>query len=83
MPCAALKLEDGRTAILCSRGKRTRKCHCCGAPAARLCDFELRRGKSCDKPLCDACAVPAGDDRDYCPDHPWTAVAQPQLSLVL
>jgi hypothetical protein len=32
--------------------------------------------RTCDKALCDACAVSAGKDIDYCPDHPTPAGAQ-------
>lgn len=85
MPCEAVEFEDGRRAILCSRSRRgRRKCHCCGAPATKECDFaRAARAKTCDKPLCESCAVPVGENRDYCPEHPRLVSAEPQLAMAL
>lgn len=70
--------------FMCSRGKRHKKCADCGRPATLLCDYKLRgkkEGKTCDRPLCRACAVNAGripeitggmrssDTVDYCKAH--------------
>lgn len=60
------------------RGRRKRTCSWCNRPASaeRECDY-LAPGadKTCDKPLCRSCAVPAGtlpggDRADHCPGHP-------------
>jgi hypothetical protein len=55
-------------------------CHYCDRPAAYLCDFLLRGGRTCDRPLCEAhrhfrgavffCGEEGGlDSRDFCPGH--------------
>jgi hypothetical protein len=39
---------------------------------AKLCDYPLRgkrAGATCDRKLCERCAVHAGPDLDYCPPH--------------
>lgn len=68
MTCETLKLPNGTTAIVCS-GHRTRKKCNCGQIASRLCDYEIRPGKTCDKGLCARCAWMVGD-KDFCLDHP-------------
>lgn len=84
MPCDQVKLPDGTAAIVCSRGHRKPKpCAHCGKPSSKLCDFILVRShagnhKTCDKPLCQSCAVSGGRNVDYCPDH---KVAETQPSL--
>lgn len=72
-----IKLQDGTPVhILCDR-RPVKKCKC-GRPSTKLCDFELgppdhaqgAHGKTCDRPLCDRCAVHIpGKDVDYCLDH--------------
>jgi hypothetical protein len=83
MTCETVKLPGGITAIVCGRGrKKPKPCICCGKPSTKLCDF--RTGErthaqgwiTCDKPLCDACAVRGGTNIDYCPDHPKPEGAQ-------
>lgn len=93
MPCTPVPLPGGITAIVCSRGRRRpRSCAHCGKPSSKLCDFErkvpeIRDGqqrlvvKTCDKPLCDACAVSVGPDRDYCPDHKAPPPPQARLDV--
>lgn len=78
MTCEVVKLPNGETAIICGPRQRARRS--CGAPANRLCDFAQPQKASgtCDKPLCTNCAVSAGPDRDFCPDH---ALAGAQLSM--
>jgi hypothetical protein len=71
------RLPDGTTVIVCTRGTRgTRQPRCsgCGAPGAdKLCDYPVVRanGKAgtCDRPLCERCAVSVGVGRDYCGPH--------------
>lgn len=86
MPCETVAMKDGTPAILCSRGHRPRRrCSACQtAWATKECDFLLERRhagnhKTCDKPLCGACAVKIGPDVDHCPDHP--PVAGTQLTM--
>jgi len=75
MPCRRIKLANGGTAIVCTRGPQ-RRC-ACGLPATKLCDWPKGRS-TCDAPLCERCAVSVGPDRDHCPGHE-TAPAQGSL----
>ena len=74
MPCRTVSLPEGGYAIICGRGSRPKPCSICGRPHRKLCDFPLtgeKDGKTCDRPLCERCAVhpdPA-KDLDYCPAH--------------
>ena len=39
--------------------------------STKQCDFQKTGStKTCDKHLCDNCAVPIAKDIDYCPGHP-------------
>lgn len=68
MPCKTINLGDG-VAIVCTHGRsKPRPCSVCGRPSAKLCDHPIVGG-TCDKPLCDQCAVPMGKNRDWCPSH--------------
>ncbi len=71
MPCTPLKLGDGITALVCTRGRR-RRCVHCGGPASQLCDFRVARGgkpATCDVPLCRHCSTRIPGDRDLCRPH--------------
>lgn len=46
--------------------------HCreCGDVSGYLCDFPVgKRGKTCDAPLCEACAKEVAPDTHYCTAH--------------
>jgi len=85
MPCVPVSLPDGGSAILCFKRGPRRKCKVCGRPATKLCDFVVAPAhghlpaKTCNKSLCDACAVHVGPDTDHCPDHPRATGAQLQF----
>jgi len=73
--CRGVKLEDGSTATVCTRG-RSQRCKFCREAATRLCDA-MRDPRqlgptgcqpTCDNPICDDCAKNLGPDRDVCPD---------------
>lgn len=71
MGCETLTDENGHVVgFICAHGRSREKCWKCGRPASLLCDYPVGEGKTCDKPLCRACAIHVGHDRDYCPDHP-------------
>jgi len=59
--------------IICSRGPQQRCA--CGRPCTKLCDFivsspqQITHKKTCDKPMCDRCAVHVGPELDYCKPH--------------
>jgi hypothetical protein len=72
MPCHPVKLFDGSTAIVCSRGSTRKRCAYCGRASDRLCDFPvLRDGKrtTCDAALCSRCTTRITGDRDLCRSH--------------
>jgi hypothetical protein len=70
-----IKMQDGTVAHICTRGSRNpiKACVKCSAISTKLCDFKLPNRRTCDKPLCDRCAVNVGPNKDYCPDHPQPA----------
>ncbi len=81
MPCTPIDLGNGVTAIVCTRGQRSKRCKECGARASILCDYPLRgkaAGRTCDAALCTRCAVNVGRDRDYCGPHARIAQRAPQ-----
>lgn len=73
MACRDIQLPGGGTAIVCGPRTRTKTCVVCGRrQSSKLCDFPLRgakAGKTCDRPLCERCAVHSEPDTDYCPTH--------------
>jgi hypothetical protein len=72
MPCHGFN-KDGVSGIYCTGRKGRKKCAACGTQWASLeCDFpdQNRKSGTCDKPLCNGCAVTVGPDRDFCPHHP-------------
>jgi hypothetical protein len=88
--CTPINLGDGVTGWTCGR-RPARKpcCECRQRPHTKLSDFKLtgtKRGKTCDRPLCDACAVTVGrrgtDSVDYCRAHAELAQKLP-AQLVL
>lgn len=70
MTCETFRLPSGQTAIVCSRNRRRPKCRC-GMPATLECDWKVstRRSGTCDKPICQTCAVSPAPEKDLCPDH--------------
>lgn len=73
MTCRTLVQGNGVTVIACTRGRERRLCSVCKSRAmSKLCDFPLRgerAGATCDRDLCDRCAVHVGPNRDLCPVH--------------
>jgi hypothetical protein len=90
MTCYVLPSKHG-TIIACARPRqRDRKCRFCGEwGAALLCDYPVKRGKTCDQVMCARCAVkqPArhidGDSVDFCPPHARAAAEPKQEELDL
>jgi hypothetical protein len=60
---------------------RRKRCHFCNRFADKLCDFPVRRGKTCDADICSRCATSIGDNLDYCPRHKGQQPAQASLPL--
>ncbi len=72
MPCNHIKLPGGASAIICTRRGPAKRCCSCGGPSSKLCDFPLtgaKAGATCDRPVCQSCAVHRDPDIDYCPTH--------------
>ena len=59
--------------FFCTRERRIPPCSVCGKRlTSKLCDFALtgpRTGDTCNRKLCEGCAVNVGPNRDYCPPH--------------
>jgi hypothetical protein len=80
--CRTVIDGNGRElAIACSRGER----HRCSTPGCqndgtKQCDFPVKRnGKpgTCDRYICQKCAMRVGPDLDYCGPHARQAKASP------
>lgn len=69
MTCEAIRLPDGTVALVKLGRVRQKRCSVCRSPAGLLCDYPVR-GHTCDKPLCESCAIHKNEDTDWCPDHP-------------
>lgn len=71
MPCIIMKDEKGKPLGFICLGKKLqrRPCKYCSKPHTKLCDFPISPGITCDAKLCDLHAVPAGKNKDLCPDH--------------
>lgn len=72
MTCTTFKMPDGGVGIICTPRVRVRWCADCGKPASKQCDFPLRgskAGKTCDRHICERCAVDVGTNLDYCQVH--------------
>lgn len=69
-PCKWIQLDDGTTVHLKLSNPRRTKCRFCKKWwGSRLCDFPLGNGRTCDAPMCPACATRTGEDADLCPNH--------------
>lgn len=92
MVCRNINLP-GLQGIACSRGERHKRCSVCGKISNRLCDYPLtgmRKGATCDIPLCEQHAYPAGkhesgpykgDSIDYCLVHHEMTAGQQKLAF--
>lgn len=67
MHCRSIKVA-GVSAIVCGSGPKRCKC---GRRSTRLCDWKTpaRQSGTCDRPLCDRCAVSPAPEKDLCPAH--------------
>lgn len=68
MTCRPIALPGGGTAIVCFVSRRTKRCKC-GALATLLCDWKAGAGKTCDRPLCAACAEEVAEEKHLCREH--------------
>jgi len=69
MTCVPIKSGDVR-GFLCGGKALQQVSLCeCGRVATYLCDHPVGRGRTCDRPLCDGCAVHHPPDTDYCQPH--------------
>lgn len=60
----------GVTAIVCGPKPRPKQCSSgCGTPASLLCDWKMGDGKTCDAPICRACAKEVDEDKHLCREH--------------
>ena len=62
MTCKWTDLPDGTRIVMCGwRPERQPRCaECRGQKATKLCDFPVAAGVTCDRNLCDRCAVQIG-----------------------
>lgn len=68
MTCRIVKVGES-VAIVCGPRPRRQKCSSCGAGAGLLCDWKLGGGKTCDKPICRACAMEVEPEKHLCREH--------------
>ncbi len=72
MPCSHVRIPrpDGTAvhAIICGR-TRIKTCCKCGAISTRECDWKIGGGKTCDRPICEACTHSPAPEKDLCPQH--------------
>jgi hypothetical protein len=74
MPCDHVNL-GGSGVIVCSRGRKPKRCGWCAAEGTLLCDWKVGRRKgsgeprTCDKPICQAHAQEVAHDKHLCPEH--------------
>jgi hypothetical protein len=65
--------------FVCTGRGRTKYCPepGCGRRADLLCDFPLRNGKTCDRPICLSHATHLAKDTDWCAPHQrwWRGLA--------
>lgn len=79
MGCNTVELPGGGRAIVCTRGRVSKKkgkarcVECRLRPASRECDWKVgkQNGKdvTCDMPLCDTCTFSPAPEKDLCPLH--------------
>jgi hypothetical protein len=83
MSCDFVKLPGGSAAIVCRSHTSSRHCSVCkrALKTWKLCDFPTGNGKTCDKPLCQACAHHCELDLDYCPNHARLLTPEGRLKL--
>lgn len=67
--CQWVILPDGGRAIVCGGRHKPRRCALCQRPATLQCDYPAGDGQACDAHLCRLCAVPQGDNVDWCKSH--------------
>ncbi len=78
--CHHVALPDGTQAIV---RMSHRKCAFCTRASTKQCDFPVLSARgaqigTCDKHLCDHCAVHVGEDMDHCPEHPRGVLKAPE-----
>jgi hypothetical protein len=78
MPCKHINV-GGFGAIVCSRGSKPKPCVDCGAGSTALCDYEIAKGKTCDRAMCDRHRIRVGPNLDYCRAHRDRAYATGEL----
>lgn len=66
MICTPTDFGNGMTGFVCSSGTRKR-CKC-GRVATLLCDWKVGSG-TCDKPICEGCAIQPAPGKDLCHEH--------------
>lgn len=73
MNCRTLKNRiDGSAMIVCGSRTKPKPCAFCGEASTKLCDFPVTvfgLTRTCEEPLCESCAKPVGENRDYCGPH--------------
>lgn len=55
--------------MVCGGRHKRRPCAICGRPSTLQCDYPAGAGRTCDAYLCRLCAVPQGNDVDWCKSH--------------
>jgi hypothetical protein len=69
MPCIPFQ-HQGMHGFVCHRGPapKPKPCRYCGQPATCLCDHPQGK-RTCDTPMCAACATEVDADLHQCREH--------------
>lgn len=70
MACVRIRVH-GELAWLCGdfSNDERKPCAECGVMPSKLCDYPIGNERTCDRLLCEDCAVKIQGDIDYCPSH--------------
>jgi hypothetical protein len=67
MPCVPFQ-HEGMRGIICGRGLKVTRCAYCPRPATLMCDWPKRSG-TCDRAMCEGCALEVDQDLHQCRAH--------------
>lgn len=82
MNCTRITGPGGVTGFVCgARAPQPKPCYVCGRRSVALCDFEVKRGKACDRAVCTLHRHMVGEDRDFCAGHAAGTAIAPRFAV--